>query len=178
MRCVVILAVVVCLLLLGAALFVWSGQYNIAANVPHWKATYWLLSTARDRSISDHSKTVTTPSLTHPGYLDIGFRNYHAMCRLCHNAPGHNRSEIARGLYPAPPDFASTNVKKRSDTEVYWIVKNGIKMSGMAAFGATHSEDEILGLVSFVQRLPSMASGEYAAMVKAAGMRPEDEHHH
>lgn len=178
MKTLIALLVLLCLLVAAGAVFVWSGVYNIAANVPHWKITHEVLSLVRERSISAHSKGITIPPLKDPRLLDRGFKNYHEMCRLCHNAPGYSRTVVAQGLYPAPPDFTSKNREKQSNAEVYWIVKNGIKMTGMAAFGATHSEEEILGLVFFVQRLRDMTPKEYAAMLKAAGLQKREGHHH
>ena len=178
MRCFLILTAILFLLIAGGAAFVWSGYYNVAANVPHWDLTHSFLSTVRERSISTHSRGITPPPSKDPKLIDIGFRNYHAMCRLCHNAPGFSRTETAQGLNPAPPDFTRKDVTMRSDAQVYWIVKNGMKMTGMPAFGSTHSEDELLGTVMFVKRLPNLKSEEYAGMVKAAGLREEGEHHH
>ncbi len=57
-------------------------------------------------------------------------------------------------------------------------MQNGIKMTGMPAFGATHSKDELLGLVFFMRRLRGMTHGEYAAMVKTAGLQAKEDHHH
>lgn len=98
--------------------------------------------------------------------------------RSCHNAPGYSRTEIAKGLNPNPPDFTSKDVKMRKETELYWIIKNGIKMTGMPAFGPTHSEDELWGIVVFIKGLPSLKPEEYQAMLKAAGLDKEKEDHH
>jgi len=171
MRLFLILTAILCLLIAAITTFLWSGWYNVAANVPHWSVTHWFLLTVRERSISAHSKRITVPSLKDPKLVDIGFRNYHAMCRLCHNAPGYSRTEIAQGLNPAPPDFTSKDMKRRGDAEYFWIVKNGIKMTGMPAFGTTHSEDELWGIVLFLTRLPDLKPERYGAMVKAAGLK-------
>lgn len=70
-------------------------------------------------------------------------------------------------------------MKMRNEAELYWVIKNGIKMTGMAAFGPTHSEDELWGIVAFLKRLPNLRPEEYRAMIKAAGLdkEPEDHHH-
>jgi mono/diheme cytochrome c family protein len=71
-------------------------------------------------------------------------------------------------------------VQRWSDAELYWIIENGIKMTGMPAFGPTHSKDELWGMVVFVKGLPNLKPEEYAAMVKTAGLQEEkeDDHHH
>ena len=177
MKLLLTLTAILCFLIVLIAAFVWSGSYNIAANVPHWGITHWFLEKVREQSITTHSGGITVPPLKDPKPVDIGFKNYHAMCRLCHNAPGYSRTEIAKGLNPNPPDFASKDVKMRSEAQLYWIVKNGIKMTGMPAFGPTHSEDELWGIVVFVKGLPSLKPEEYNAMVKTAGLLENQTHH-
>jgi len=169
-----------CLLIGVVAAFVWSGSYNVAATVPHWKATHWFLEQVRERSISAHSRGIIIPPLEDSKLFDIGFENYHAMCRLCHGAPGYSRTEIAKGIYPSPPELASQDVvKSLNNAELHWVIKNGIKMTGMPAFGATHSEDELWAMVAFVKRLPDLKPDKYSAMVKAARLQREreDDHH-
>jgi len=178
MKIFLALLIILVLLIAAVAAFVWLGGYNVAASVPHWKITHWLLEKVRERSISAHSKGIIIPHLKGLKLFDIGFKNYHAMCRLCHGAPGYSRTEIAKGLNPNPPDFTSKDIKMRKEPELYWIIKNGIKMTGMPAFGATHSEEELLGMVVFLRRLPDLKPEEYRAMVKAAGLDKEKEDHH
>jgi mono/diheme cytochrome c family protein len=181
MRIFVALLIILGLLIATIATFVWSGSYNVAATVPHWKITHWFLGEVRERAISAQSRAIVVPSIKESKLVDIGFKNYHAMCRLCHGAPGNPRTEIAKGLYPNPPDFASKDMKMRSEAQLYWIVKNGIKMTGMPAFGPTHNEEELWGGVAFLTRLPGLRPEEYKTMVKAAGLhgeREDDQHRH
>jgi mono/diheme cytochrome c family protein len=180
MRIFVALLIILGLLIATIATFVWSGSYNVAATVPHWKITHWFLEEVRERSISVQSKGITVPPLDNPKLVEAGFKNYHEMCRLCHGAPGNPRTEIDKGLYPNPPDFTSKDIKMRNEAELYWIIKNGIKMTGMPAFGPTHGEEELWGIVAFLKGLPGLKPEEYKAMVKAAGLhgeREDDDHH-
>lgn len=148
---------------------VWLGIYNVAATEPHWNLTHWLLDQVRDRSIATHSRGIAVPPLDDPKFESQGFHHYHAMCRLCHGAPGHERIELARGLYPNPPDLASGDVQRKwTEGQLYWIIKNGLKMTGMPAFGSTHDEDELWGMALFVKRLPGMSAKEYVERIKAA----------
>ena len=175
-----IFPIAVCLLIAGVALYIWLGCYNIAATVPHWKVTHLFLEEVRERSISAHGRGIIVPPLKEPKFMDMGFKNYHAMCRLCHGAPGYSQTEIAKGFYPPPPDLTKEEsaVRDRNGAELYWVIKNGIKMTGMPAFGPTHSEDELWGVVSFLKKLPSLKPEEYKAMVKAAGLHGEREDDH
>jgi len=178
-RSLLTLLIAVCILFAGIAVYIWLGWYNVAANVPHWKITHWFLEKVRERSITSHSKGITVPSLNNPKLVETGFKNYHEMCRLCHGAPGYSRTEIAKGLYPNPPDLNKEGlVKRQNDAELYWVIKNGIKMTGMPAFGPTHSEEELWGVVVILKRLPNLKPEKYKAMVKAAGLDKEKEDHH
>jgi mono/diheme cytochrome c family protein len=179
MRILLTLFIIFGCLTVAIVALVWSGFYNVAATVPHWRVTHWFLGEVRDRSISAHSKGITVPSLRDPKLFDIGFKNYHEMCRLCHGAPGSPRTEIAKGLNPEPPDFSSRDIKMRNEAELYWIIENGIKMTGMPAFGPTHSEDQLWGIVTLLGRLPKLKPEEYKTMVKALGLgdTPTDHGH-
>ena len=178
MRLLLILLAILCLLAAAATFFVWSGTYNVAANVPHWNLTNWLLDEVREQSIASHSKGTIIPSSKDPRLAAAGFRHYHAMCRLCHNAPGYPRTEISRGLYPAPPDFTAKDTALPSTAEIYWIARNGIKMTGMPAFGGTHSDEELWEIVFFVKGLSNMKPEEYHTMVGALNPHKEGGHHH
>jgi len=178
MKLFIIIAAIFCFLVGLIAFFVWSGVYNVSARVPHRDITLWLLEEVREQSISTHSKQIPILSSKNPERINIGFRNYHAMCRICHGAPGYPESEIASGLYPKPPELTSKDVQGESDAELYWIIENGIKMTGMPAFGPTHSKDELWGIVAFVRHLPNLIPKEYQALVKKAGFNEEEEDHH
>ncbi len=167
----------VTLLLIGAGIFLYTGRYNVGAIAPHSKITTWILEEARDRSIHFHSREIEAPSLKESKLVKDGFKEYHEMCRQCHGAPGRQPAEFAQGLYPKPPDLTSKEMKEFSEGELYWVVKNGIKMTGMPAFGPTHEENELWGIVAFLRNLPKLGTGEYEAMAKSAGRTREDREH-
>jgi mono/diheme cytochrome c family protein len=152
----------------AGGLLAWSGLYNIAAAEPHFSSTIWLLATVRDRSVLVHSQGINAPNLSDPQFFQTGFRSYHDMCRTCHGAPGEEPSAVRKGLNPQPPTLDSQRVQGRSDAALYWIVKNGIRMTGMPAFGKTHAEEELWAIVSFVRRLPRMKPEEYRALIEVA----------
>lgn len=163
--------VVLLILVVVGAVYIWSGAYNVAAVEPHSTAVAWLLETFRDRSIAAHSEDVQPPALTDPDLVRTGFQHYHSMCVICHGAPGQEPSEIGKGLNPAPPKLDAEAVQAWGDAELYWIIRNGIKMTGMPAFGATHGEEALWAIVAFLRRLPEMGPQEYSAMVEAAGLQ-------
>lgn len=172
--------VVLILILVAGAVFVGSGIYNVAADAPHWTVTKEILEIARERSVEHHSGGVNPPSLEDPNLLETGFHHFHATCRLCHEAPGYERFEFAQGMYPSPPDLTEDHVRgELTDAELFWIVRNGLKMTGMPAFGQTHSDEELWGIVAVVKKLPDMTPEEYRAKVEAQGKgEAVGEHHH
>ena len=175
---VVVLIILGCLVLGGAA-FVLSGIYNVAADVPHWRGTFLLLEAVRERSIAFHSEGIKGPTLNNEGLVTQGFAHFHDTCRLCHGAPGYEREEFAEGLYPKPPFLGSQEVQRENeDRELYWVVKNGLKMTGMPSFGKTHTEEQLWGMVAFLRRLPSLDPQAYRHMVETLSQGAEGSTHH
>jgi mono/diheme cytochrome c family protein len=114
---------------------------------------------------------IAPPPLQGNELVDRGFPHFQATCRLCHGAPGVRPLEFTEGLYPRPPLFPSKDVQQDlSDAQLYWIVKHGLKMTGMPSFGVTHSDEDIWAIVAFVRRLPTLSPQEYQAMVQKAGL--------
>ena len=174
---VAVLIILGCVILGGAA-FVLSGIYNVAADVPHWKVTYLLLEGVRERSIAVHSRGIKVPPLNEEGLVHTGLVHFHETCRLCHGAPGYQREEFAEGLYPKPPFLGSHEVQRENeDGEFYWVVKNGLKMTGMPSFGKTHSEEQLWGIVAFLRRLPSLDPETYKEMLKTISEETEEGTH-
>jgi len=155
----------------GAAA-VYSGLYNIAADVPHTQPIYWLLETARDRSIAVHARDIEVPSnLSDPNRISRGAGQYAEMCSGCHLAPGMKRTELSRGLYPRAPELR----RKSSLTaaEQFWSIKHGVKFTGMPAWGVTHDDDLLWDLVAFVRKLSELTPEQYESLVKNAPTHEE-----
>ncbi|MAC58401.1 MAG: cytochrome C [Novosphingobium sp.] len=155
------------LALVAGVTFIFSGIYNVAADDPHTRPVYWLLETARDRSVAAHARNVPPPpDLADPARIAAGAGLYAEMCAACHLAPGMERTEIAQGLYPAAPELARGN--DLTPAEKFWVIKHGIKSTGMAAWGKTHNDTLIWNMVAFLQKLPGLSADQYQTLVKAA----------
>ena len=147
--------------------FINSGIYNIAADAPHTRIVYWVLESLRDRSIAAHARYITPPAdLASPQHLAAGAGLYAEMCSSCHLGPGVERSELSQGLYPQAPELAEA--QDLSAAEQFWVIKHGIKLSAMPAWGKTHPDPLIWDMVAFVRRLPSMSPEEYKRLVASA----------
>lgn len=151
--------------LAAAGAFVYTGVYNIAADDPHWDITARVLEQLRIRSLERRARQVTNvPNLDDPQLITKGAGQYAAMCVGCHLAPGVGPNELSKGLYPAPPELT----KSRLDPRVsYTIIKHGIKMTGMPAWGGHHGDEQVWTLVAFVAKLPGMSAAQYQQYVKS-----------
>jgi mono/diheme cytochrome c family protein len=150
--------------------YAWSGFYNIGADAPHSTLTYRFLSMVREQSIRRHAKDITVPNLQDPALVLKGAGQYAAMCTGCHLTPGMQDSELRAGLYPQPPDLSHEPVDPRA---AFWVIKHGIKMSAMPAWGATHDDMTIWSMVAFLQKLPGMTPAQYKDIVAKAP--PDDD---
>jgi mono/diheme cytochrome c family protein len=160
-------ATVIMITILGGAGFIYSGVYHVGATDRHWDLTYWLLDTARARSIQAHAAGIPVPpGLDDQDKIVMGTEHFAAHCAVCHGAPGVPKGEIAAGLYPQPPDLAGT-AERHNPAELFWILKNGIKMSGMPAW-SDHSDEELWATVAFLRKLPGMSGQDYARLVMAS----------
>jgi mono/diheme cytochrome c family protein len=156
-----------------AAVFVYTGIYNIAADAPHTSAVFWLLQTTRNHSIAARAGEVgPPPDLTDGERIAAGAELYADMCGGCHLAPGMEPTEISQGLYPRAPDL--TKGSALTPAEKFWVIKHGIKMTGMAAWGPTHSDALIWDMVAFLEKLPSLDAVQYQSLIKNAS---EDHDH-
>jgi len=153
----------------------YSGIINVAASYPHSALTQWGLHTAMKRSVSYHAKDISAPSLDDPDQILNGFRHYREMCMGCHSFPGAASSEIRMGLTPRPPKLQET-VKTWSSSELFWIIKNGVRMTAMPAWGASHSDKKIWEMVAFLNGFPDMTKAQFNAMDKQAGQEENSEH--
>jgi mono/diheme cytochrome c family protein len=160
------LTVIVVLLLgaLGAALFVASGFYNIGADDHHTKATLTLITQLRDRSIEARLASIQPQLAATPAMIQSGAQHYAALCVGCHLAPGVTKSDLRTGLYPHPPNLAQEDIQESRRT--FWIIKHGIKMSAMPAWGKTLDDAAVWDVVAFVRQLPSMTPEDYQQLVR------------
>lgn len=155
---------VIVLLIVGYLIFIYSGIYNISAMVHHDKLTLWMMNTVRENSIKQNAdEDIKIPDLSDTSLVSMGFVHYREMCVGCHGGPGMEQSEIAEGLYPNPPMLTKV-AKDWTPQQLFWITKNGLKMTGMPAFGLTHTDEMIWAIVAFTKKLPELSAVEYQAM--------------
>lgn len=153
--------------IMAAGLFVWSGIYNIGADDTHTKPVYAVLQALRQKSIAHHARGLEVPDLTDAGLIRSGAGNYDAMCTGCHLAPGSAETELSKGLYPVPPNFSK--LTPNDPAHDFWVIKHGIKASGMPAWGKSMEDQYIWGMVAFLQQMPKLDANQYRALVATSG---------
>jgi mono/diheme cytochrome c family protein len=151
----------------GAVLVIFSGVYNVAATAPDTPLERIILSTTMRYSVRAHAGSEVEVTWTED-QVKNGFEEYEGMCVICHGGPGKERSQISKGLRPQPPDLTEAS-QKRGNSELFWIIKNGVRMTGMPAFAPTHDDEQIWNIVGFLRRLPRISADEFRAMEEQAG---------
>jgi mono/diheme cytochrome c family protein len=162
------------LLAIASVVYIHSGRFDVAASSPDSVFAQWVLDTTMTHSVAARAASVDqSPNFTDDMVRD-GFEHYDEMCTVCHAGPGIGQSEISKGLNPQAPNLSDA-VKEWTPRELFWIVKHGVKMTGMPSFGATHTDQEVWSIVAFIEKLPGMSADQYQQMKRDA---PADSHDH
>jgi cytochrome c553 len=149
----------------AVAVFLLSGVYNVGASVKHFAATERIIKVVLRRSIATHTDwDEPLPDLADPGLATLGARHFETGCAPCHGSPARAGSAVVARMYPSPPSLrhAASDWKTR---ELFWIVQNGLKFTGMPAWPGAGRQDEVWPLVAFLEALPDLGPAAYAAMV-------------
>lgn len=171
-RIVILIPAILLLGAAGAAFVVQSGIYNIAATEQHTQPTYWLMHYAMRRSASNRSEGIKVPDLSDTARIRNGFVYYRDHCVQCHGAPGVPPDPFGLGLRPAPANLVSA-AREWPPAEIYWVVRHGIKMTGMPAWAYRLSDREIWDVVAFVMHMPALSPQDYADMDSREPQRPK-----
>jgi cytochrome c553 len=166
--------VVVGALAAGGAIFIVSGIYNVAARHEHWSITNWLLIVVRDRSIANAASDISVPDLMDDNLADLGAEHYRGACASCHGVPGQGPGPVYQNMLPAPPDLISA-YEDYDSKELFWIIYNGLKFTGMPAWPGDGRRDEVWALVAFLDRLRREGGGGYTDSERLRVLSPERE---
>ena len=154
---------VIAILGLAGLFIVYSGTYNVAATQEHTALTRWAFGTTFRNSVERHAEGMVAPGPATAEMIAAGAASYKAMCHHCHGGPGAARAGWASGMRPRPPHLVEA-ASEWEPGEVFWLLRHGVKMSGMPAFGPTHDDRTLWNIVAFVKDLPGMTPERYAAL--------------
>ncbi|MBM9596176.1 c-type cytochrome [Rhodobacteraceae bacterium MCCB 386] len=140
------------------------GLYNVSARAGHLPGVSWVLHTTFRNSVDLRAPPQSeAPDLTDPDLIALGAGHFDVACRMCHAAPGETRAATVRTMVPEPPHITEA-VESWNAGELFWIVREGVKMSGMPAWPAPSREDEVWAVVAFLTSVGDMSGESYDAL--------------
>jgi len=157
-------------------IIVYSGWYDVSAMNNESGIMKWVFNTTKNNSIESRLDDISVPDLNDSLLIKEGFEHYNEMCVSCHGAPGMEETELSKGLNPRAP-YLPKIAKFIEPAELFWATKNGIRMTGMPAWGKTHSDEKIWAIVAFMKMLPTLSGEDYEKMGNETEMREEDHDH-
>jgi mono/diheme cytochrome c family protein len=148
----------------AAAVFFLGGFFSVAANYDDPPPVAWALVHVRTASIQHHATDTPPATLNDPATIQAGARAFAQRgCVNCHGGPGVTWAKFSEGLNPGPPDLKDV-ASELLPTELFWVVKNGIRMTGMPSFAAAGVPDpEIWSIVAFIRKLPIVSEADFKA---------------
>ncbi len=165
MRTIGFLAFIGAIAILGAiaaAIYFFGGYYSVAGTATDSKLVAWALARVRTASIERHATDSPPLSLDDPAVVQAGAHAFSERgCVSCHGAPGVTWAKFSEGLHPDPPDLKEL-ASELTPQELFWVIKNGINMTGMPSFGAIGVPDrEIWNIAAFIKKLPSVTDNDF-----------------
>jgi mono/diheme cytochrome c family protein len=164
MRILAAIGALAIIVAVGAAVFFFGGFYSVAGTAGDPAIVDWALVRVRTASINRHAHDQPPPTFNDPATIQAGARAFaqHG-CANCHGAPGVNWAKYSEGLRPDPPDLKDL-VNDRRPAQLFWVIKNGINMTGMPSFGLAGAKDEeIWSIAAFLKKLPTISEADYKA---------------
>src|SRR5262245_32714516 len=164
MRILAVIGALAIVIGISAAVFFFGGFYNVAGTVEDPAIVRWALVHIRTASIDRHAQDRPPTSIHASASVQADAKSFSAhVCANCHGAPGVNWAKYSEGLHPDPPDLKDV-VGDRSPSQLFWVIKNGINMTGMPSFAlAGAKDDEIWSIVAFLKKLPGVSEADYKA---------------
>lgn len=155
---------------LAGILFAWSGAMQISASSGHWRVTDWFLHWVMRNSVRTYARFETPADSRDDSGLISAAGHFRQACQVCHGAPGVRPSPVMQHATPPAPDLART-AGEWQDRELYWIIRHGVKFTGMPGWAAADRPDEVRRMTAFVRRLPDMTADEYRMLTQMADGR-------
>lgn len=140
---------------------VFTGAFNTTASTPHPAPIAWATHLTMTNAVKRNAGRLPAPPSFTAADVRAGARTYDANCAVCHGAPGISRAPWISGMTPSPP-FLLDAARNWTPNELFWIVRYGVRMTGMPAWDRTLSERDVWNLVAFLDALPGMSATDYA----------------
>ena len=164
MRILTLIGALAVIVAIGAAVFFFGGYFSVAGTAHETEIVHWALVQVRTASIKRYAKDTPPTTIGNPATIQTGARSFaeHG-CTTCHGGPGVAWAKFSEGLRPDPPDLKEV-VNDRTPAQLFWVIKNGINMTGMPSFALAGAKDEdIWSIVAFLKKLPVVSEADYKA---------------
>lgn len=149
---------------IACVVFFFGGFFDVSATYEDSGPVAWSLIRVREASMDRHAASVGKPpfALDSPNTIQAGARHYAALgCVNCHGAPGAEWAKFSEGLNPGPPDLKD-EISGDAPEHIFWVVKNGIRMTGMPSFAKAGAKDnDIWQVTAFIKALPKVSDADY-----------------
>ncbi|MGH9683448.1 MAG: c-type cytochrome [Candidatus Acidiferrales bacterium] len=151
-RCVAVVLIAVVIIVIAG--IVAASRFNLSALPEPGRVETYAANHARHFLVRTSSRNgiPAEPPVT-PAAIDEGDTLFGTECAACHGANAHTPTDAGRWMYPRAADLTSPEVQSYSDRELFWIVKNGIRLSGMPAFGRVEPDEHVWDLVHYLRTL-------------------------
>ncbi len=177
MKIIRIIASAIIVVVITVVGYVYSGHYDVSATSTHSRLAQWVMSTTMHESVQRRAKDIKVPNLDDEALQLAGINDFDSMCATCHGTPGREPGAIGQGLNPPAPDLQES-ADHSTTAELFWVTKNGIKMTGMPAWSASHDDEALWPVVAFMTILPGLNPDTYQSMLsraKGSGHHAEDQ---
>jgi len=169
--------VVLFLLVFAAALGAYVViRYGVSARDQPTQAEIFVARRLRHLAIPLGARQMSSPEPATPETIDAGLEHFADHCSICHGNDGSGDTEIGRNLYPKAPDMRREETQALSDGELFYIIENGIRFTGMPAWstGKAESAHDTWALVHFIRHVPKLTDAELAKMRGLNPKSPEE----
>jgi mono/diheme cytochrome c family protein len=152
--------------LVGAVGLWYFMRSGVSAREQPGRIEEFLAGKARNMAIAARAKSLTNPVEYSGEIIAEGRAHFADHCATCHANDGSGNTAIGRGMWPKPPDMRLPRTQDLSDGELFWIIENGIRFTGMPGWGTGTKDGELASwhLVHFIRRLPLLLPEELAEM--------------
>jgi len=173
-RSSLILVILVALLGLLAGMGAQILHDGLSARAKPTHMETMLARNARHLAIPAHARSTPNPLPASAENLRAARLHFADHCATCHANDGGGGTTIGQGLYPQPPDLRANETQKLSDGELFWIIENGVRFTGMPSFSSHGAQDDSWRLVLFIRHLPQLTPEERMEMERFNPKGPDD----
>jgi len=162
-------------IMLALAVVLLKSAEGFSVNAPATAIEAWVARQARAAAVPEEMKHAVNPVSDSSEVLDQARAHWADHCASCHGNDGKGQAGMGQQLYPNAPDMTQRVTQNKTDGELFYIVQNGVRLSGMPAWGSAHGgEQDSWKLVRFIRHLPSLSPAELQNMEKSNPKGPHE----